>query len=579
VLAHIDGSLHGAQAPYSLVGGLTMPSTGREFAVICASNGTLIVDTHDLVATPVGSPQPAYWSVFLGEDADENSPDTCLAQTEHRGVAVYGSLIIESNLHRPYLRAFELTGSAPPFSVVRKANIDLNPPSYAAFQGAPPRLAVDQELGYLFVPGCPPISSAFVTLRLFDLQNYPVEGQPAPTALWTWEGGAPPLYSQNSFDVHIYRDGLTKRAVVSEFVGPGITFLDISNLTRPFVPSWQPAAWASFPVSTLGLVPRGTHSVWVDPTRSLLYNSYGDSSTNVYALQTPLYSFQYGANLPVQVPPSEAEQTYRTPPTSLTYGVPSLGVPAIRHHHVVEGLGMTGYAAAWDDGLVILDLRPDALSPEMDLAHVDTCPSTSCGVPQSLPCISSFHHGVWSVFKNQDSGVVYLSDQAQGLFLVRPEVCHLLRYGYGVASAAHPTIPSVSLEQGPPRVPRPPTVATGPFTAIPALDDNLKVTVRNLVPSAGRIGFIDVAVVGDIGSTYTFGTPGFPRYGTVPVPLPGFPVPFSFTSDTAVIDVPLAGVWTELPLYMQVAIYDTTGAPVVVATSRGTCVGVGPQRQ
>lgn len=557
VLAHVNGAgLPVPPAPpFSFVTGLTMPTTGREFAIIGASNGLLIVDTHDLAATPPGTAAPTPWMWF--EPEDSGLQGACTYNTDHRGVVAHGSLVVESNVWRPYLRVFEISGTSPPFTVTRKANLTTTTTPLAV-PNASYRLSVDREQELLFVPACPTLPGPVLALKVFDLRNIPPFGSPSPTPIWVWTGGGPvgPSVTMNTFDAHLYRDGAARRLAVSEYTGPGdrITVLDVSNLVRSaggtFPSPYAPLAWAMFQ-------PTGTHSVWVDPTAQRMYNSFSDSLVQVYDLA----AFPYNANGIVGAPPL-VNNTYRTPATSLLYGV----------YHVAEGIGATGYAAGWTGGLKVLDLRPDALTETQSLATVDTCLSANCGAPS---CIGSTHHGVWSVFRNQDSGVLYLSDQARGLFLVRSEVAHVHRYGRGVGTGSHPTIPSVSLESGAPRVPRAATGPSGPYTAIPALDATFDVTVANLDVGAGtRIGVLDISLLGDVNSPLSFDSTGvFQRFGTLSLP----PIFFAVTGSSVVVPVPLAGSWEGLPVFLQVAVFDQV-AGQFVATSRGSFVGVAAQR-
>ena len=573
VLAHIP--LGAAVPPFSFVSGLAMTGTGREFALICASNGLMIVDTHDLARTAPGSVLPPYWSAFLAEDPAAIAANMCAGATEHRGVVAMGNLFVESNLHRAYLRVYELSVSSTGYSVSRLANIDLNPAPWAPFLGAVYRMTVDPDTGVLFVPGCPPSvgTSAFVKLKAYNLRNFPAV-PPAPNPIMVWEGGGagvPPTPAQqmNSFDVHLFRQGSARRAVVSEFAGNSIAVLDISDLTPPFPANYSPLHWVQF--TSPDPIP---HSSWVDPSRQLLYTSINDAITSVLHFRSASGVFNFNANAVMTLPadqPLAVNQPYHQATTPLRYQ--TLG----KWHHTLEGVGMTGMAASWDAGLRVIDLRPDALDPEMELAQVITC--APCSLP-TAPCIGSFHHGVWGIYRSQDSGVVYLSDQALGLFLIRVEAAHLNRYGIGTAGPSHASVPTVSLDHGPPRVTRAATAATPQFKAIPALDVTLPVTVSNLLAGGGNrwVG-LDICLMGDESSQVYFDpAQSFKKYGVLTVPVTVIdPIPLGASS--VVLQVPLASAWEGLPLFMQAVVYEVVGgSPQVVATSRGTWVGVAAQR-
>ncbi len=560
LLAHVQVS--GALAPYSLVHGFAMPVTGREFAVIGASNGLAIVDAHDLSSTIPGQPLPPFFSSFQPEDPGLVA---CALRTDHRGVVAYatanGALVVESNLWRPYLRVFEVTPAGTSFQVNRLADIVFPNPLPPGSVQVAPRMLVDAEQGILFVAGV-----GGTKMHAYDLEAYLVAGS-MPPSIWQWTGGGasgPPMTS-SSFDVHLFRDGVSRRLAVSAYTPAAdyVTILDVSNLVRngsgafPF--PYQPLSWAAFQPLT------STHSVWVDPTASRLYNSYSDASVDVYELS----GFPYGANNTVGTPRATVQPYHRALPR-LEYGTGSWLC------HTTEGLGLTGYAAGWESGLQVVDLRPDCLNPNAALASLRTCAPGACAGPS--PCLGSGWFGAWSVYFKQDSGVVYVSDQASGLFLVRVEAAHLHRFGRGVASVNHPTIPRLSLRAGPPRVTRPATPIMPPLIAVPQLDTTVELTVSNLQPASAnlQVGVIDIAVFGDVNSTVGFDPAGvFPRYGVVTLGQ----VLFSTTNETETVQVPLAGAYEGLPVFLQVAIYQTTPAgDQVVATSRGSFVGIAAQR-
>lgn len=562
VLANVNGASLGALPPFSLVSGFTMPVTGREFAMIGASNGVLIVDTHDLASTLPGQSPPLPWMDFEAEDLGLSA---CAQRTDHRGVVAYptatGALVIESNLWRPYLRTYEITPSGTSFSVTRLADIVFTvPPSGPQVA---PRMTVDAEEGVLFVAGV-----GVYEMHAYDLESLLATGV-APAPLWVWTGGGAsgPVVTSPSFDVHLFRSGGAKRIAVSTYA-PGyqhVTMLDISNLVRSggsLPVSYQPLSWAMF--ATLP----GTHSTWVDAFGSRLYNSWGDAYVDVYELA----GFPYGANNNVATPPSTLQPYHVAQPELFDFG--SLSTWGC---HTLEGLGLTGYASGWTDGLRLVDLRRDCLNPDVALAFLETCNTSNCSGPS--PCLGSQHFGAWSVFFRQDSGVIYVSDQNNGLFLARAEAAHLHRFGKGATSAAHPQIPQLTLDFGPPRVTRPMSNPTAILTQVPELDTTVAVTVSNIVPAPAnlQIGVIDVAVTGDINTPLAFDPAGlFPRFGQVNLAQ----IPFDTTQSSVYVKIPLAGAYEGLPVFLQAAIFQAVpgGGTQVVATSRGSFVGIAAQR-
>jgi hypothetical protein len=571
ILAHEDGSSVGAIAPFSFVSGLTQPGTGREFALIGASNGLLVVDTHNPTTS---QPPPTPWMQLV----QETNPQGCEDHTEHRGCVAFNDLIIESNRLRPTVRVFQLTTTTSGFNVGLIATIQLNPQSGENIPGSSYRLAVDPARAHLYVPGCPSTTTANGqrSLKIFDLTN--IATNQTPIAVWlggTTSGSV--SHPMNSFDVHLTQRNGAPCAVVSEYIGGStgsgltgtrIAVLDTSNLSATSGSPYVPTSWAMFDT---GLP---NHSTWLDPTGVLLYNSIGDAVSVVHKISSMGTGF-------VSMPPFVEESWHLSNPPLIQYNVNGTGP----FHHTVEGLGMTGFVAAWDDGLQIVDLRRDAISPRQLLAGVKTCPSTGCAAAPSHSCVSNVHHGVWSVYRNQDSGVIYLSDQATGLYLVRAEVGHLHRFGKGVGDvivSGNP-MPTISLLDAPPRVSRPQSAQTATRTLIPALDQTLTVTIGNLQPVSGvtRLGVLEVCLLADVASTAVYSPPApnagpFPRYGGATV----FTQFFSVTSNTATVALPMSSVPDTTRLYLQAAVaQDFSGTFKYVAVSRGAFFGTAAQQQ
>ena len=116
------------------------------------------------------------------------------------------------------------------------------------------------------------------------------------------------------------------------------------------------------------------------------------------------------------------------------------------------------------------------------------------------------------------------------------------------------------------------------FHAVPPLDGKIDITVGNLKPpTVGlQLGVVEVALMGDVNSSAVFEGSMFPRYGSHVV----FSVMFTADAPTVVVELPLAGAFEGLPIFLQAAIYQDHGTGFeVVACSRGTFFGIAAKNQ
>jgi hypothetical protein len=446
-----DRELAPAQKPFSYVTGHTDPATGREFALLSAWNGLVIVDA-DYISEHGPTPLRP-WYHFRADPVEKM----------HRGTASFGEYIYESNLFRPTLCVTHLhvNGGTP----VATALPDVPLPAGASY-----RLTVDRVRGHLYVP-------TQLGLRIYDVNG---ANGAAPLLLAVWRGWLLPAAIVPSFDVHLDHDGGTVRAFVSEYLTIGVTHiavLDVTNLPNgsPAVDPWTPPHWVAFPAS----VPNGSaaHSSWMDDDHKYLYSSVGDVATVVFDMRGFPY---YGANrvLLVNEIPHLVLRNGVTPPTPLQYPAAPL------RQMGMLGLGMTGYASSWQEGLRVYDLRPDLLDPTEPLAAVDTCHSTT-GLPYGGPSWSFLYPGAFATWRAQDSGVLYVADVDNGLFFVRLNVGHLHRYGKGTAELHNGglLLPRIVAPGAPPRA----------HTAA-AVDPDQRIRVTDAVP--GRVVMLIVSSEG-----------------------------------------------------------------------------------
>ncbi|MCA8950560.1 MAG: hypothetical protein KDE27_13735 [Planctomycetes bacterium] len=444
------------QKPFSYVTGHTDPATGREFALLSAWNGLAIVDCHEISVDGPTRLVPRHW-VFTEPPA---------LGALHRGTASYGEFVYESHSFRPSLRVFRVSvggSSAASISVAQLPDVPL--PNI----GTSYRLTVDKQRGHLYVP-------SRNGLFIYDVSG---GNGAAPQLLAVWKGWQSPSVMP-SFDVHVQREGGTVRAVVSEYLTPGVThisILDVTNLPtgNPPVDPWIPPNWCSFLASVLGS--GNAHSAWMSEDNRFLYSSIGDVATVVYDMQNFAY---YNANREltlIEVPPRV------TVPGSNP--VEDLRYPAAPLRHMgLLGLGYTGYVSSWQEGLILYDVRPANRHPYEILAQLDTCYSASSG-PYGGPTWNNLYPGSFAIYRAQDSGVIYVSDDVSGLYLVRVNVGHMHRYGQGSGESYNGDwlIPRITAEYAPPREQDPQNP-----------DPDQRITIRDLVP--GRAVMLLAATAG-----------------------------------------------------------------------------------
>jgi hypothetical protein len=531
VLGVLDAaSLAPAQGPFSYVTGHADPATGREFALLSAWNGLVVVDTHDIAAMGPTPFVPPYWVL----------PDPMLAI--HRGAISFGEHVYESNAFRPSLRVLHIGVAAVPPSVTVTQLPDVPLPSI----GSSYRLTVDRERGHLYVPG-------FDGLRIYDVNG---ANAAAPQLLAVWRGWIPGS-TVASFDVHLHRDGPTVRAVVSEYLSAGATHIAVLDVTTlpagvPAIDPWLPTEWvawiAGFPGSG------NAHSAWMPEDGAFLYSSIGDVATVVYDMRGFPH---YAANrvLTLAEAPPRMQVNGSNPPTDLVY-------PAAPRRHIgLQGIGHAGYAPSWQDGVLLYDLRTDRANPNEVLAQVDTSPC-SPGSTSGGPQCSQTYPGVFGVHRLQDSGVVYAADDTNGLFLLRLNVGHVHRFGVGTAEVhgGVPLVPRIVTEDAPPRM---------HFPWAP--DPDQGITIRDLVP--GRAVVLAIATDG-LAAGVPFPAPGSPCLSW----LGGIVAGALITTADAQgrVEVALPPVLPEqFRLFLQAFSFAPVGLGYdCVAASRGTWFGI-----
>ncbi len=524
-----------AVRPFSYVTGHTDPATGREFALLSAINGLVIVDTHVISEFGPTRLVPNYWVLLDG------------VQAVHRGTASFGEYVYESNAFRPSLRVARVDvvpGPTTSVSVTQLPDVPL--PAI----GTSYRLTVDRERGHLYVPT---INGLFI---------YDVNGTngATPQLLAVWKGWLPGGGIVPSFDVHLQRDGATTRAIVSEYLSTAathISILDVTNLPvgSPPVDPWTPTNWCSF---VAGLPMSGAaHSAWMTKDGRYLYSSLGDVVTVPYdMLGFPFYN----ANrvLTISEGPPRVPLTGSNPTSYVTWPQSPMRQMAML------GLGYTAYVSSWEDGLVVYDARPTNTDPNQILASVDTCFSSS-SQPYGGPTWHTLYPGAFAVHRSQDSGVIYVSDETNGLFLVRLNVGHVHRFGQGVGELhnGEVLVPRIVSDQAPPRQ----HPGWNP-------DPDQKLTVENLVP--GRAVLVLAGTEGRV-SPLPFPTAAGPCLNY----LGGFvtQTPIFLTADasgTAKLPLP-PGLPEQFRLFVQAWSF-VPSTTTCMASTRGTFFGIARPR-
>ncbi len=192
------------------------------------------------------------------------------------------------------------------------------------------------------------------------------------------------------------------RAYASESSAGQLRILDVTNPSQINQPG---ATVARFPT------PGGlTHSSWVTRDDRLLITADEINSSFLQA---------FDISTPVPIP----RGGYQT-------------VGFIVHNVLL--IGRTGYIAHNAEGFHMVDLaNPNSITR---VARYDT----------SAFGANAGFEGAWGVYPFADSGVIYASDRAEGLFLLRVEVGHLNRYGRPTRGGGR--TPRIEAEGATPRV-------------------------------------------------------------------------------------------------------------------------------
>jgi len=171
--------------------------------------------------------------------------------------------------------------------------------------------------------------------------------------------------------------------------------------------------------------------------------------------------------------------------------------------HNVFGIGRTAYIAHYTDGFRMVDIG-NAATAIKTLAYYDT--ST----------VASGYAGAWGCYPWTDSGLVYISDIQNGLYILRVDRGAMNRYGQGTAGPNG--VPRAQFEGGSAMVNSP----------------NFRLDLSNLTPSApyalvlstaqANVPVLNVTVLVDLTSPVVLsGTADAQGKASVPLPIPNDP--------------------------------------------------------
>lgn len=172
--------------------------------------------------------------------------------------------------------------------------------------------------------------------------------------------------------------------------------------------------------------------------------------------------------------------------------------------HDAFGIGRTIYLSYYKDGVHVLDVS-DPTNPRR-IAYFDT----------SNGSWTDPWHGDWGVYPYSDSGIIYLSDIENGLYVVRMDAGHMNRYGTGTAGANG--VPRIQFDGASPMV-----GASAMELRLSKLDANSPFA---LVLSSGQasLPFQNITVHVDLNNAAVLtGTADANGKATIPLPVPNDP--------------------------------------------------------
>lgn len=206
--------------------------------------------------------------------------------------------------------------------------------------------------------------------------------------------------------------------------------------------------------------------------------------------------------------------------------------------HNVLMIGRTGYIAHNAEGLHLVDLADPA-----NITRVARYDTSAFGANAGF-------EGTWGVYPFADSGVVYATDRAEGLYLLRVDVGHFNRYGRATSGAGR--TPRLEPEGATPRV-----GAAGFEVRIDGLVPHAPMAVL-VSANQGFLSVFGIDVHVDLGQVAVL-TGGADAAGEARVSLP----------------IPANAGLANQRVYLQVIAADAAG-PQGLTASRGTWFGIAP---
>lgn len=471
-LAPEDTFVHGAMAPdgdnpgatvmvrgpFSGVAGHRDPTTGREFAVICAFNGIWFVDADKPAAASLAE------SVFFADGP-------CARFCTHRGVATYKDYVYTTNGCRPGLRVFKITANATTWSVAPVLEgpgdpwileNELGVSGTGIGSGPGPRPSIDVNNGHLYVCYTPadtnnPINTTYRALKIFNLVG--AETKPEFMAAW-------PLPTFDAFVRREYDPGAP--ATFVDYV-----YLCVKDLPIQSHPCTQPWCNGYYVIDVTGMsmatVGAGNEWTWLMTrpwryTHAQVFQGPIEYPHNTYvtrdgAAMLNSENDEFATSRDTSGLTPVAGGGYVNAPLASAYTETLCNGVVAGKIHAVHGIGRTAYFAHFGEGVSIVDWAADGTLTR--LAFYDTWDENPPWVWYTLPCGGPADpavgfDGVWAVAPFQDSGVIYASDRHYGLFMLRADVGHLNRWGCLECdtSTNPPIAPRIVTNNGPARVGR-----------------------------------------------------------------------------------------------------------------------------
>ena len=379
------------------------PQSGAEFAIAAAENGYLFVHTQlptDSNDNLVGATMDTWF--FADPPA-----------IRWRGVKAFRNYVYTVQPTHAGIRRFIIDSKASGANRVT----DLGYAHTNQLSWGLQRMHVDEENGHLYVTGYDTVVGG-TALCVYDIYNENTDSVIDPPQLvGVWAPGG---------------------VIFHSFVHNDRIFLAYQKAGQPNW--WQVLDRSSLPSSSSAAY--FWNPLWgewqntLPGGSNLSHDSYISPDGSTWFTTTEAPGFTSARDISNLPPLTTAGTAIPEPAIVGTYS------SSLVQLHAMEGIGSTGYVSHWMDGMHVIDLSsPGGLGNDYHLM----AKYNSSTMP-----ISNGGDGVWDCHPHQPSGVVYINDSEEGLFLVKVERGHVNRYGPSKANSI--STPRISAEVRPPRL-------------------------------------------------------------------------------------------------------------------------------